>query len=308
MRLVFAGTPAFAAASLQALAAAGHEVVLVLTQPDRPAGRGMKLSPSEVKQAAQGLGIEIFQPPTLRDAAAQARLRDCGAEAMVVAAYGLILPPAVLQLFPFGCINVHASLLPRWRGAAPIQRAILAGDSETGVCIMGMEQGLDTGPVFLAKSLPIGAGDTAASLHDKLAMLGASLLVEALPGIAAGTLIPRPQPAEGVTYAAKISKEEAAIDWNLDAKTLARRVRAFNPFPGCHTTLRSEALKIWRAAPFDADGPAGRVLQIDGAGILVACGQGALRIEELQRAGGKRVGAAEFARGASLAVGEMLGA
>lgn len=308
MRLVFAGTPAFAAASLQALAVAGHQVVLVLTQPDRPAGRGMKLSPSEVKQAAQGLGLEVFQPPTLRDTAAQDRLRNCAADAMIVAAYGLILPPAVLALFPLGCINVHASLLPRWRGAAPIQRALLAGDSETGVCIMGMEQGLDTGPVFLAKSLPIDAGDTAASLHDKLAGLGARLLVDALPGIEDGTLVPRPQPAEGVTYAAKISKEEAAIDWRLDAKTLERRVRAFNPFPGCHTTLRSETLKIWRATPVDAEGPPGQVLRIDDAGILVACGKGALRIEELQRAGGKRVGAAEFARGASLAVGEMLGA
>jgi methionyl-tRNA formyltransferase len=307
MRLVFAGTPAFAAASLQALIAAGHQIVLVLTQPDRQAGRGMKLTPSEVKQVALAHGLEVFQPQTLRDAAAQARLRSSSADAMVVAAYGLILPPAVLGAFPLGCINVHASLLPRWRGAAPIQRALLAGDTETGVCIMAMEAGLDTGPVFLERRLPIEAGDTAGSLHDKLASLGAEALVQALPGIAAGTLASRPQPTEGVTYAAKISKEEAGIDWRLDAPSIERRVRAFNPFPGCHTTLRSEPLKVWRAACAGGQGAPGQVLRADEAGIVVACGRDALRLDELQRAGGKRVDAAQFVRGTAIGTNDVLG-
>jgi methionyl-tRNA formyltransferase len=267
----------------------------------------MKLTASEVKQVALAHGFEVFQPQTLRDAAAQARVRSSGADAMVVAAYGLILPPALLGAFPLCCLNVHASLLPRWRGAAPIQRALLAGDAETGVCIMGMEAGLDTGPVFLERCLPIEAGDTAGSLHDKLAALGAEALVQALPGIAAGTLAPRPQPTEGVTYAAKISKEEAGIDWQLDAPSIERRVRAFNPFPGCHTTLRSEPLKVWRAACVDGRGTPGEVLRADEAGIVVACGRGALRIDELQRAGGRRVGAAEFVRGTDVGTSDVLG-
>jgi methionyl-tRNA formyltransferase len=267
----------------------------------------MKLTASEVKQLAVAHGLAVYQPQTLREAAAQERVRSSGADAMVVAAYGLILPPAVLAAFPLGCINVHASLLPRWRGAAPIQRALLAGDTETGVCIMGMEAGLDTGPVFLERRLPIDAGDTAGSLHDKLARLGAQALVEALPGIAEGRLAPRPQPTDGVTYAAKISKEEAAIDWGLEAAAIERRVRAFNPFPGCHTTLRSESLKVWQVACVDGRGAPGQVLRADEGGVVVACGQGALRLDELQRAGGRRVGAAEFVRGTAIGTGDVLG-
>jgi methionyl-tRNA formyltransferase len=308
MRLIFAGTPAFAAVSLQALIDAGQQIELVLTQPDRPAGRGMKPALSEVKQLALAHALAVYQPLTLRAPEAQACLRETAAEAMVVAAYGLILPSAVLELFPAGCINVHASLLPRWRGAAPIQRALLAGDAETGICIMRMEQGLDTGPVYLEQRLAITPDDTAGSLHDRLAALGAGAIVEALSGIAAGTLAARPQPAEGITYAAKIAKEEAAIDWQLDAQALDRRIRAFNPFPGCHTVWRSGVLKVWRAVRAEGTGAPGEVLRVDGDGIVVACGSGALQMKEVQRAGGRRVEAAEFARGQTLVAGERLGA
>lgn len=308
MRIVFAGTPAFAAASLRAVIDAGHHVVLVLTQPDRPAGRGMKLMASEVKQLAQRHGLPVFQPPTLKDAGVQQRIRDAGAEAMVVAAYGLILPRSVLDMFPAGCINVHASLLPRWRGAAPIQRALLAGDSETGISIMRMEEGLDTGPVYLMRRIPIAADETAGSLHDKLAAQGARAVAEALMGIAGGSLAVHPQPAEGVTYAAKIAKEEAVLAWSADAVELERRIRAFNPVPGASTTLNGEPLKIWRARASAESGEPGRILCADAEQILIACGRGALRLEELQRAGGKRMGSAEFLRGAPLAIGGRLGA
>ena len=301
MRVVFAGTPEFAAQALAALIAAGHQLALVLTQPDRPSGRGMALRPSPVKTLALEHGIEVFQPPTLRDAAAQARLQAVGADAMIVAAYGLILPQAVLDLPRFGCINIHASLLPRWRGAAPIQRAILAGDAESGVCIMQMEAGLDTGPVLLSAALPIAADETAGSLHDRLAELGAGLIVAALEKL---PLAPTPQADCGVTYAAKIEKSEAMLDWNQSAQQLARQVRAFNPFPGALATLGQLSVKVWRASAEAGEGSPGTILAGDRAGILVACGEGALRLTELQKAGGKRLSAAQFLAGASSSLRE----
>ncbi len=296
MKLIFAGTPEFAAQALAALITAGHQLALVLTQPDRPSGRGMALRPSPVKALALEHGIEVFQPPTLRDAAAQARLQAVGADAMIVAAYGLILPQAVLDLPRFGCINIHASLLPRWRGAAPIQRAILAGDAESGVCIMQMEAGLDTGPVLLSAALPIAEDETAGSLHDRLAELGARLIVAALEKLPLAAL---PQADEGVTYAAKIEKSEALLDWNLSAQQLARQVRAFNPFPGALATLGKLSVKVWRARAEAGEGSPGTILASDRAGILVACGEGALRLAELQKAGGKRLSAAQFLAGIS---------
>ena len=301
MKLIFAGTPEFAAQALAALIAAGHQLALVLTQPDRPSGRGMALRPSPVKTLALEHGIEVFQPPTLRDAAAQARLQAVGADAMIVAAYGLILPQAVLDLPRFGCINIHASLLPRWRGAAPIQHAILAGDAETGVCIMQMEAGLDTGPVLLSAALPIAADETAGSLHDRLAELGAGLIVAALEKL---PLAPTPQADCGVTYAAKIEKSEAMLDWNQSAQQLARQVRAFNPFPGALATLGQLSVKVWRASAEAGEGSPGTILAGDRAGILVACGEGALRLTELQKAGGKRLSAAQFLAGASSSLRE----
>ena len=303
MKLIFAGTPEFAAQALRAIVAAGHQVVLVLTQPDRQSGRGMAVHASPVKELALACGIEVFQPPSLKDAAAQQRLRDAGADAMIVAAYGLILPPAVLDLPRLGCINIHASLLPRWRGAAPIQRAILAGDRETGVCIMQMDAGLDTGAVLHRQSLPIADDDTAASLHDKLAVLGTRLIVEAL---AKFPLTPCAQPAEGATYAAKIEKAEAWLDWCLPALQLARQVRAFNPFPGAVARVCGNQIKVWRAEVENTEGALaepGTVLAADKAGIVVACGQGALRLTELQKAGGKRLPVAQFLAGTTLAAG-----
>jgi methionyl-tRNA formyltransferase len=260
----------------------------------------MVLNSSPVKALALASGIEVFQPQTLKDAAAQQRLRAFGAEAMIVVAYGLILPPPVLDLFRSGCINIHASLLPRWRGAAPIQRAILAGDTETGVCIMQMEAGLDTGPLLLAESLHIAEDDTAATLHDKLAALGARLIVNALERL---PLLPRPQPEEGVSYAAKIEKAEAWLDWRLPAVQLARQVRAFNPFPGAATRLRGSPIKIWQAEAMVASGAPGAIVASDRHGIVVTCGQGALRLTELQKAGGKRLSVAHFLAGTSIVPG-----
>jgi methionyl-tRNA formyltransferase len=294
MRLIFAGTPEFAALALASVLDAGHQVVLVLTQPDRPAGRGMALTSSPVKQQALAAGIEVFQPLTLKDPVAQERLRAVGADVMVVAAYGLILPQVVLDMPRLGCINIHASLLPRWRGAAPIQRAILAGDNETGVCIMQMEAGLDTGPVMLSATLLIDDDDTSATLHDKLAELGARLVVEALAGM---PLSAHPQPEAGVTYAAKIEKAEASLDWRLPATALLKRVRAFNPFPGASSVLNGSSLKLWCADATDARGEPGVVLAVDKSGIVVACGEGAIRLTELQKAGGKRLPVKQFLAG-----------
>ncbi|MFZ4536268.1 methionyl-tRNA formyltransferase [Propionivibrio sp.] len=294
MKLVFAGTPEFSALALRAILAAGHHVELVLTQPDRPSGRGMALRASPVKELALASGIEVFQPPTLRDTAAQERIRAVNAEALIVAAYGLILPQAVLDMPRFGGINIHASLLPRWRGAAPIQRALLAGDADTGVCIMKMEAGLDTGPVLHSESLPINADDTAATLHDKLAVLGARLIVEVLGKL---PLPFHPQPEFGVTYAAKIDKAEAPLDWRLPAVQLARQVRAFNPFPGATASLQGSLIKVWQAEAVAATGASGSVVAADKHGIVVTCGEGALRLTELQKAGGKRLPVAQFLAG-----------
>jgi methionyl-tRNA formyltransferase len=301
MRLIFAGTPEFAAQALQAIVAAGHDVTLVLTQPDRPAGRGMTLQPSAVKKVALEHGIEVFQPLTLRDAEAQAKLAAVGAEVMVVAAYGLILPQVVLDMPRFGCINIHGSLLPRWRGAAPIQRALLAGDAETGVCIMQMEAGLDTGPVLLRGAFPIEASDTTATLHDRLAALGAGLVDEALGKL---PLPAEPQPAEGVTYAHKIEKAEALIDWSKTATELDRHIRAFNPFPGAQALFAGQTVKLWQAMPVDGAGEAGAILALDRHRIVIACGQGALAVSELQKAGGKRLPVQQFLAGHPLKVGD----
>lgn len=301
MKLIFAGTPAFAAEALAAIIAAGHEVALVLTQPDRPAGRGMALQPSAVKQVAMAHGIEVFQPQSLKSADAQSRVAEVGAAVMVVAAYGLILPQAVLDMPRFGCLNIHASLLPRWRGAAPIQRALLAGDAETGVCIMQMEVGLDTGPVLLREAFPIAADDTTSSLHDRLATLGARLIVEAL---AALPLPAETQPAEGVTYAHKIEKAEAMIDWRRSAGELDRHIRAFNPFPGAQARFAGQTVKLWQASPLAVNGEIGRILAVDRKQVVVACGEGALAITEMQKAGGKRLPVQQFLAGHPLQVGD----
>jgi methionyl-tRNA formyltransferase len=306
MRLIFAGTPEFAARALAALHDAGHEIALVLTQPDKPAGRGLKLAPSAVKALAQERGLALFQPESLKDAPAQQRLRALGADLTVVAAYGLILPEAVLAAARLGAVNIHASLLPRWRGAAPIQRAILAGDARTGISIMRMDRGLDTGPVLAAESIPIAPEDTGASLHDKLAELGARLIVSAVDGLGRGQLRAQPQDAARASYAAKIVKSEAAIDWRGAAQAIERKVRAFNPLPGASATVRGVGLKIWRAQACEAQGPPGTVLAAGPEGIVVACGAGALRVLELQRAGGKRLAAAQFLAGFPLAAGERI--
>jgi len=304
MKLIFAGTPPFAATALEALLAAHHEVALVLTQPDRPAGRGMEPQSSAVKQLAQARGLPLAQPMTLKDAAIQRQLLAVNAEVMVVAAYGLILPPSVLTIPRRGCLNIHASLLPRWRGAAPIQRALLAGDSATGITIMQMDAGLDTGAILLQEKIEIDDEDTAQTLNDKLAELGAQTMVRAL----ATTLRPCAQDSVQVTYAEKIRKEEAAIDWTQPALHIARRVRALNPTPGATTTIHGQRLKLWRARPIAAAGEAGTVLTTDTGGIVVACGSGALAIEELQREGGKRLSAQTFLRGFKLSIGTRLGA
>ena len=298
MKIVFAGTPDFAARALEALLAAGHEVALVLTQPDRPAGRGMALQASSVKKVALAHGIPVSQPERLKDPATHEPLRAAcaaGAELMVVAAYGLILPQAVLDVPPRGCINIHASLLPRWRGAAPIQRAIETGDAQTGITIMHMEAGLDTGPMLLSRAISIDPQDSTGSLHDRLARLGGELVVEALARF--DQLAPVVQPADGVTYAAKIAKAEAQLDWSQPAAVLARKVRAFNPFPGAVVNLAGEPVKAWRADAVAAGGRPGQVLAADAEGIVVACGEGALRLTELQKPGGRRVASADFLSG-----------
>ena len=305
MKIIFAGTPHFAAAALKALLAQHFAVGAVLTQPDRPAGRGMQLTPSPVKQLALQHGLSVLQPHSLKDVVIQRQLANYAADVMVVAAYGLILPPAVLQLPRHGCLNIHASLLPRWRGAAPIQRAILAGDDETGVTIMQMDAGLDTGDMLLKKTCPIGANDTAQALHDKLAALGAGTIVEALRLLEHGRLTRVPQDNALATYAAKLTKDEAQIDWSGEAATIARGVRAYNPFPIAHTTLNTTPVKIWQASVRDdLSGPAGTVLSVENDGIIVACGQGALCLEVLQRPNAKALPAAQFVRGFAVHPGD----
>jgi methionyl-tRNA formyltransferase len=307
VRLVFAGTPRFAAVALQRLVEARHDIPLVLTQPDRPAGRGMKLVASEVKTLALEHGLAVAQPSTLRDSGAEALLRTTGADLMVVAAYGLLLPLGILSMFPRGCLNIHASLLPRWRGAAPIHRALLAGDAETGVCIMRMEEGLDTGPVYRRASVPILSEDTTGTLHDRLAALGADLLLETLADLQQGSPQPVPQPADGVTYARKIRREDAIVDWAVKADIVHRQIRAFDPSPGAGTTLRGEAVKIWGAHPAkgDVDKIPGEVIAADSDGILVACAAGtALMLTDLQRPGGRRQPVRTFLQGFAIAPGE----
>jgi len=315
MRVIFAGTPEFAATALQRILAAGHEVPLVLTQPDRPAGRGMKLQASAVKQLAQQHGVPLSQPRGLRlegkypdDATqAQAAITAAQADVMVVAAYGLILPQWVLDAPRLGCLNIHASLLPRWRGAAPIHRAIEAGDHQTGVTIMQMDAGLDTGDMLHVGTLPIESQDTTTSLHDKLAALGGELILKALVDAQAGALQPQPQPEAGVTYAHKIEKAEAAVHWADSAEVIGRRVRAFNPFPGASAQLGEEVIKLWAAQPeLGQSGQApGTVLEADSRGVRIACGEGVLRVTELQRPGGKRLSAADFLRGFAVSPGQQ---
>ena len=314
LKLAFAGTPEFARVALEAIALAGVEVVLVLTQPDRPAGRGLKLQPSPVKAWALDAGVPVCQPRSLRldgkfaddAAAARAALTAAAPDVMVVAAYGLILPAWALELPTHGCLNIHGSLLPRWRGAAPIHRAIEAGDAETGVTIMQMDAGLDTGAMLLRERVAIAPDASTAYLHDQLAALGARLVVEALGLLARGALRPVPQPTEGVSYAHKVDKAEAAVDWRQPAEVIERRVRAFDPFPGASTTVDGEPLKLWAARVEDAVGAPGTVLAADEQGLLVACGQGALRITELQRPGGRRQPARVFLRARPVAVGASL--
>jgi methionyl-tRNA formyltransferase len=315
MRVIFAGTPEFAAVALKSLHDAGFEIPLVLTQPDRPAGRGMQLQASPVKQFAVAHGIPVAQPVSLRldgkypqiAEEAHALLYATPHDVMVVAAYGLILPRSVLDIPKHGCINIHASLLPRWRGAAPIHRAIEAGDAQTGVTIMQMEEGLDTGPMMLMESIPIEAADTTASLHDKLAELGGRMIVDALRKLVQSALSATPQPEAGVTYAAKIAKEEAALDLAQPAEVLARKIRAFNPFPGATAVFDGVPVKFWRAEPASvAHAEPGKVLAASAQdGVLVACGQGALRVLELQKPGGKRLPAAEFLKGFPLEGGRF---
>ena len=299
MKIIFAGTPAFAATALDALIAAGHRIVLVLTQPDRPAGRGLSLQPSPVKQLALAWQIPLAQPATLKDEAVVAMLAALDADVMVVAAYGLLIPRALLDLPPRGCVNIHASLLPRWRGAAPIQRAILAGDRETGVTIMQMDAGLDTGAMLLAQSVPVTDDDTAQTLHDRLAVTGAQLIVRALDEPPE----PVPQDVTLATYAAKISKSEARIDWARSAVDIDRQIRAFNPAPGAHTALQGQLVKVWRAALVVGHGIPGTVLHASADSVVVATGAGALRLLELQRAGGKRLPAQAFLAGTPVVPG-----
>lgn len=295
-KIIFAGTPDFAVASLAALVAAGVRPCAVLTQPDRPAGRGKQLTPSPVKKFAVEHGLPLLQPITLRDDDIVARLAALEADIMIVAAYGLILPQNVLDIPRMGCVNVHGSLLPRWRGAAPIQAAILAGDSETGACLMSMEAGLDTGPVFASESVLIGAEETAGELHDRVAATGAELLVTNLDDIVAGRLQARQQDDSEASYAAKISSADAAIIWHQSAAQLGRRVRAYNPVPGAWFMLGDERIKCWQARVVaGVDAEAGVVLSADADGVLVACGEGALRLEILQRPGKRAVSAGEFA-------------
>jgi methionyl-tRNA formyltransferase len=301
LRVAYAGTPAFACPALEAIAAAGHEIPLVVTQPDRPAGRGMRLTESAVAQAARALGLKVAKPPSMKTAEGISELRAAAPDVLVVAAYGLILPRAVLDLPRRGCVNIHASLLPRWRGAAPIQRALLAGDRETGVCIMQMEEGLDTGPVLLERSLAIGPRDTSGTLTESLARLGAEAITEAL--LRLDEIEPRPQDSSRATYAAKFGKEEARIDWALDAAQIDRQVRAFNPAPGAEAEVQGVRIKVWDAEMVRHENrPPGSVIRSSDE-LVVGCGRDALRLLVVQRAGARRMPAPEFLRGNPWPVG-----
>jgi methionyl-tRNA formyltransferase len=303
LRIAFAGTPAFALPALRVLLASRHRVVGVLTQPDRPAGRGQQLRASPIKLLAAGHGLPVAQPVTLKTAEGRAELASWAADLLVVVAYGLILPPAVLALPRLGCVNIHGSLLPRWRGAAPIQRAILAGDAETGVTIMRLDAGLDTGPTLLERRRPIHSHETAGDLHDALSELGAAALAEAIEGLAAGTLTARAQPEVGATYAPKIDKSEARLDWTASVVELDRRVRAFNPWPMAETTFAGEQLRVLRARIAEqpaTDAAPGTLLGIAEDGLRVACGDGVLAVRELQRAGKRPVSARDFANAVRL--------
>lgn len=304
MRLAFAGTPPFAATALAAIHAAGHEIALVLTQPDRPSGRGMRLAPSAVAQAAAAQGLQVLKPASLKGADALAGLRAAAPELIVVAAYGLILPRAILDLPPRGCLNIHASLLPRWRGAAPIQRALLAGDARTGISIMRMDEGLDTGAVLYQAECTIGPRETAGSLTIALGALGAQCIVHGLEAL--DDLVAVPQEDARATFAPKISNIEVRIDWNRPSAFIDRQVRAFDPAPGAETRLGETILKIREAEPTEGTGSPGRVLEAADS-LVIACGQGALRIRRLQRAGGKPVAAADFLRGNPVSLGATLG-
>ena len=308
MRIVFAGTPEFAERALARLLDAEHDVSLVLTQPDRPSGRGLRFTQTPVKRLAVASGIEVYQPESLKTPEQAARIAAAAPESIVVAAYGLILPQALLELAPLGAINIHASLLPRWRGAAPIQRALMAGDGETGITIMQMDSGLDTGPMLLQRAIAIEPADDAGSLHDKLAALGAEMIVEVLAALRRGPMQATPQPAAGVSYAHKLRKEDTVLDWSRSAQALARQVRALRPAPGAVSALGADVVKIWDAEPVDGTGLPGQVIAVGDAAITVACGSKALAIRRLQRAGGKPLDADAFLRGRPVAVGERLGA
>ncbi len=308
MKIIFAGTPEFAASALAALIEAGHEIVLVLTQPDRPAGRGMKLTPSPVKQLALQHGLPVYQPEKLRTPEAQAPVAAADAELMVVAAYGIILPQTVLDMPRLGCVNIHASLLPRWRGAAPIHRAIQAGDGLTGITIMQMDAGLDTGDMLSIHEVAIAEDETTSSLHDKLAICGGKAIVEALVDLPLLQAKATKQPDVGVTYADKIRKDEAPINWQSSADEISRQIRAFNPFPGATSVLNGEVIKIWKAEVLRAAGQPGMVLSADKTGIVVACGEDALRLTELQRPGGRRISASDFIAGTQLGAGSQFNA
>ncbi|HSS27334.1 MAG TPA: methionyl-tRNA formyltransferase [Usitatibacter sp.] len=304
MRVAFAGTPPFAARALEALAAAGHEIPLVLTRPDSAAGRGLNLAASAVGQVAASRGFAVSKPRTLREAAAREPIEQASPDVMVVAAYGLILPPEVLAIPRLGCINIHASLLPRWRGAAPIQRALLAGDARTGVSIMRMDEGLDTGPVLLEKAVDIGPRETGGSLTARLADLGAQAIVEALAGL--GKLAARAQDGTSATYAAKVEKAEALIDWRRPAAEIDRQVRAFDPAPGASTRWGAESLKVWSAEFAAGQGEPGTVLEASNGRLVIAAGAGALALTGIQKAGGRRLSVADFLRGTRISPGTRL--
>ncbi|WP_018412460.1 methionyl-tRNA formyltransferase [Methyloversatilis thermotolerans] len=304
-RIAFAGTPEFAARALDALATFDCDIPLVLTQPDRPAGRGMKLMPSPVKQRALAHGLPVAQPETLKTPELRAPLLEAAPDLLVVVAYGLLLPRSVLDIPRLGCINIHASLLPRWRGAAPIHRAIEAGDVRTGITLMQMDEGLDTGPMLAERALDILPADTTGSLHDRLAECGARLLIDTLPALLAGRIQPVPQPAEGACYAAKISRGEAQLDFARPAGELERAIRAFDPFPGAVMTMQGVAIKLWRAQAIERTGEPGRIVEVSDRGVVIGCGSGCLRVTEMQKAGGKRLAVADFLRGHAFEAGQQ---